>query len=121
MFLFFSHNLAVVLDFDISGLTQYTYIDGKYIYVFALAAKQVRKAHKRLVFLPVSKARTNEFYICRQCMYIIYILPFFIIKLHIQPYFPTCFNMKIPRNTYYSHLFCLFEQRNCYKLKHIIC
>ena len=26
-----------------------------------------------LVFVPVSKARTNKFYICQQCTYIIYV------------------------------------------------
>jgi hypothetical protein len=34
---------------------------------FALAAKQDRKNRQRLTFLPVSKARTNYFYIFQQC------------------------------------------------------
>jgi hypothetical protein len=33
--------------------------------VFTLAAKQARKAHPRLTFLPVSKARADKLYIFR--------------------------------------------------------
>ena len=40
---------------------------------FTLAAKQDRKNRQRLTFLPVSKARTNYFYIFQQCTYIVYI------------------------------------------------
>jgi hypothetical protein len=40
---------------------------------FALAAKQARKAHQRIAFLLVSKARTNKLYIFRQCTYIVYV------------------------------------------------
>jgi len=35
--------------------------------------EQARKAHQRFVFLPVPKARTNKFYIFRQCRYIVYL------------------------------------------------
>jgi hypothetical protein len=39
-----------------------------YIYILsALAAKQYRNDHQRLACLPVSKVRTNKFYILRQC------------------------------------------------------
>ena len=40
---------------------------------FKLDAKQVRKTHQRLACHPVSKARTNKFYICRQWMDIVYL------------------------------------------------
>ena len=41
---------------------------------FAVTAKQARKAHQRLAFLPVSKASTNKKYIFRQCTNIEYLL-----------------------------------------------
>ena len=34
----------------------------------------LRNKHEKLAILPVSKARTNKFYIYRQCTYIVYIL-----------------------------------------------
>jgi hypothetical protein len=40
---------------------------------FICTAKQAWKARRRLAILPVSKARTNKFYIYRQCTYIVYI------------------------------------------------
>ena len=33
-----------------------------------LAAKHAMKVHQRLAFFSVSKDRTDEFYICQQCM-----------------------------------------------------
>ena len=47
-------------------------LSAKYIIYISLAAKQVRKARQMLAFLPVSTAPTNKFYICGQCMYIVY-------------------------------------------------
>jgi hypothetical protein len=44
---------------------------------FVLAAKQAWKARQRLAILPVSKARTNKFYIYRQCTYIVYLFVYF--------------------------------------------
>jgi hypothetical protein len=35
---------------------------------------QAWKARQRLAILPVSKARTNKFYIYRQCTYIVYVM-----------------------------------------------
>ena len=49
------------------------YIVVKYKNSFVLAAKQAWKACQRLAILPVSKARTNKFYIYQQCTYIVYI------------------------------------------------
>lgn len=37
--------------------------------LFALTAKQTRKAHQRLAFLLISKIRTNKLYIFWQCTY----------------------------------------------------
>ena len=45
------------------------YIFRKYKNPFALA---VRQTCQSLTFLPVSIARTNKFYISRQCTYIVY-------------------------------------------------
>jgi hypothetical protein len=39
--------------------------------IFALVVKQDRKARQVIAFLPVSKARTNNFYIFRQFTYLI--------------------------------------------------
>ena len=39
-----------------------------------LATRRDRKAHQRFVFLPVSKVRTNKFYILRQYMYIVNVI-----------------------------------------------
>ena len=44
----------------------------KYQKLFALAAKQERKAAQMLASLPVSKARTIKFYIFKQCTCIVY-------------------------------------------------
>jgi hypothetical protein len=44
----------------------------KSLFVLVLAAKQASEARRRLAILPVSKARTNTFYIYRQCTYIVY-------------------------------------------------
>jgi hypothetical protein len=44
----------------------------KYKNLFALAAKQERKAPQRLACLPVSKACTIKFYIFQQCTCIVY-------------------------------------------------
>jgi hypothetical protein len=46
----------------------------KTIRTTTLAAKQARKVRQRLAFLPVSKARTNKFYIYRRCTYIVYVI-----------------------------------------------
>jgi len=52
-----------------------------------LDAKQARKSRQRLTFLPVSKARTNKFFIFRQCMYIYIalemVLVFSVLHLHV--------------------------------------
>jgi hypothetical protein len=56
--------------FDIAGQTQNTYIVVKYkIHLYSL-----RNRPEKLAIVPVSKARTNKFYIYRQCTYIVYIL-----------------------------------------------
>ena len=48
---------------------QYTYIIGTNKHLFALGAKQTRKAHQMPTLLPVSKACTYKFYIFRQYTY----------------------------------------------------
>jgi hypothetical protein len=59
-----NHNTAQIQHCSIST----SWIDSQH-----LAAKQAWKARRRLAILPVSKARTNKFYIYRQCTYIVYI------------------------------------------------
>jgi hypothetical protein len=46
-----------------------------YLYMYSL--RNERKGHQMLAFLPVSKARTNRFYIRKQCMYILYTMYIF--------------------------------------------
>jgi hypothetical protein len=59
LFLFFLDNLAVVLR-------RLTLQDKHNVRSFALATKQDRKSHQKLTLQPVSKVRTNIFYIFRQ-------------------------------------------------------
>jgi hypothetical protein len=56
----------------LAGKTQYTYNVCNYKNIFAFAAKQARKSFQGS-FFPISKACTNDFYICKQCIHIIYI------------------------------------------------
>ena len=66
----FSDNLAVVLDFLIlQDKHKYTYIVVKY----KINLRLLRSSVEKLAFLPISKARTNKFYIFRQWTYFIYI------------------------------------------------
>ena len=54
-----------------------------------------------LAFLPVSKARTNKLYFCRQCMYIVYICIW-----HIKMYIficPTSIKLKFSRELQYGY------------------
>jgi hypothetical protein len=66
----FSDNLAVVLDFLIlQDKNKYTYIVVKY----KINLRLLRSSVEMLAFLPISKARTNKFYIFRQWTYFLYI------------------------------------------------
>jgi hypothetical protein len=68
-FQLFSNNLTIILDF----LKSHDKHNTGTVSV-KLAAKRTRKARQIFAFLPVFKARRNEFHIFRQCMYIVYII-----------------------------------------------
>jgi hypothetical protein len=59
--------------FNIAGWIQYTYIVRKYKIYLHVLRNRTDKIAKGSVFLSVSKAHTNKFYIFRQCTYIVYI------------------------------------------------
>jgi hypothetical protein len=70
--LLFWDNLAIILDFLTLQVCRINIV-GSNKNLFALVAKQPRKACQRLAFLPFSKAHTYQFYIFWQCTYCIYV------------------------------------------------
>ena len=65
LFLLFLDNLAAIMVVST--------LEGKLLENIKCICTSLRNRTKRHDFLPVSKARTNKFYIFRQCTYIVYI------------------------------------------------